>query len=165
MAEVADDPRVDERSGVNVRYVEPDELGGPFQLLVSDLSFISLTLVLDRLRALTLPGADLVLLVKPQFEVGRDRLGRTGVVRSTEQRVEAVVRVAAEAERMGLTVHGLARSPIAGGDGNVEVLLWCRHPSADPPPRPGLSVDAARVEPLVVDRAGGPPRPSKETLS
>ena len=77
-------------SGTNIRGVGPDDVGGPFELVVADLSFISLTLVMPVLAELVLPGGDLVGLVKPQFEVGRDRLGKTGVVRSQEQRDEAV---------------------------------------------------------------------------
>ena len=68
----------------------PDDVGGPFELVVADLSFISLTLVMPVLAELLLPGGDLVVLVKPQFEVGRDRLGKTGVVRSQERASEAV---------------------------------------------------------------------------
>ncbi len=125
-AAVADDPRVIERSGVNIRETGPDDLGGRFDLLVADLSFISLTVVMPVLADLVTSGGDLVLLVKPQFEIGRDRLGKTGVVRSAEQRDEAVASVRAAAERAGLTVQAVVPSRVQGGTGNVEYFLWAR---------------------------------------
>ena len=121
---IQDDPRVDERSGVNVRDVSAAELGGPFDLLVADLSFISLTIVLPALAALVHPGGDLVLLVKPQFEVGRDRLGSDGVVRSEQQRREAVEAVRSAARRDRLTVRRVVPSALSGASGNVEYFLW-----------------------------------------
>jgi 23S rRNA (cytidine1920-2'-O)/16S rRNA (cytidine1409-2'-O)-methyltransferase len=72
------------------------------------------------------PGGDLVLLVKPQFEIGRERLGKTGVVRSAQQRDEAVDAVRTAAERAGLTVRAVVSSRVAGGTGNVEFFLWAR---------------------------------------
>ncbi len=83
--EVADDPRVTERSGTSIRDVGAGDLGEPFEVVVADLSFISLRLVLDRIAGLMTPTADAVLLVKPQFEVGRERLARTGVVTSPHE--------------------------------------------------------------------------------
>jgi 23S rRNA (cytidine1920-2'-O)/16S rRNA (cytidine1409-2'-O)-methyltransferase len=121
---IADDPRVDERSGVNVRQVDVAELGGPFDLLVADLSFISLTVVMPALAALAAPGADLLLLVKPQFEIGRDRLGADGVVRSEQQRQEAVDAVRTAAQRSGLSVLRVVASGLTGASGNVEYFLW-----------------------------------------
>jgi 23S rRNA (cytidine1920-2'-O)/16S rRNA (cytidine1409-2'-O)-methyltransferase len=121
---IADDPRVDERSGVNVRQVDAAELGGPFDLLVADLSFISLTVVMPALVGLTRPGSDLLLLVKPQFEIGRERLGGDGVVRSEQQRREAVGAVRAAAEQCGLSVLRVVTSGLTGASGNVEFFLW-----------------------------------------
>lgn len=121
---IASDLRVTERSGVNVRSADVADLGGPFDLLVADLSFVSLTVVMPALGALVAPAADLVLLVKPQFEVGRERLGRDGVVRSEAQRAEAVDAAHAAAERAGLTVHAVRPSQVAGASGNVEYFLW-----------------------------------------
>jgi 23S rRNA (cytidine1920-2'-O)/16S rRNA (cytidine1409-2'-O)-methyltransferase len=83
--EVAENDRVDERSGVNIRDVRPGDLGDDFDVVVADLSFISLRLVLDVVVSVMTPNADAVLLVKPQFEVGRDRLARTGVVTSPHE--------------------------------------------------------------------------------
>ena len=122
--EVAEDPRVTERSGVNVRGVQPNDLGGPADLVVADLSFISLQVVLGVLATLTTPDGDLVVLVKPQFEVGRDRLGHGGVVRSARERARAIVEVATVAEASGLHPLGIRASPLRGTTGNVEYLLW-----------------------------------------
>ncbi len=126
---LATDPRVTERSGVNIRAVGTDpgsvrDLGGPFDLLVADLSFISLGLVVEVLAALVDPHGDLVLLVKPQFEVGRERLGKGGIVRSAEQRLQAVRDVVAAAAAVGLGLRGLIRSPRQGAGGNQEYLGW-----------------------------------------
>jgi 23S rRNA (cytidine1920-2'-O)/16S rRNA (cytidine1409-2'-O)-methyltransferase len=120
------DPRVSVHEGLNVRYMTPDVIGGPVQLTVADLSFISLTLVLEPLAACTRPGGDLVLMVKPQFEIGKDRLGRTGVVNSERERRMAVGKVASAALDAGLELHGLAASPLPGQDGNVEYFLWIK---------------------------------------
>jgi 23S rRNA (cytidine1920-2'-O)/16S rRNA (cytidine1409-2'-O)-methyltransferase len=121
---LARDPRVTERSGLNIREVRPADLGGPFDLLVADLSFISLALVLPDLAALVGPGSDLLLLVKPQFEIGRERLGSDGVVRSEQQRRESVDAVRAAAERAGLTVRAVVPSRLVGASGNAEYFLW-----------------------------------------
>lgn len=126
---VAQDPRVIEISGQTVRGMSPDVVGGPAPVVVADLSFISLRLVLDTLSTLTAPGGHLVTLIKPQFEIGRDRLGRTGVVNSTQQRREVLNGVMDAARAVGLQVHGLMRSPVVGGTGNTEYLMWCRHRS------------------------------------
>lgn len=120
------DRRVHVHEGLNVRYLDMDELGGPASLVVADLSFISLRLVMPPLARAADPGGDLVLMVKPQFEVGREALGRTGVVGSRQQRRGAVAGVVDAANRAGLEVRGLARSPLPGQDGNVEFFLWLR---------------------------------------
>ncbi len=132
-AEVADDPRVTDVPGTNVREVDPEAVGGPFELVVADLSFISLTVVLRSLRALVRDDGDLVVLVKPQFEVGRERLSRTGVVTSVHERRRVLAEVVDVALELGLQLHGALPSPIAGGDGNREFLLWLR------PGRPGAA--------------------------
>lgn len=123
---VREDPRVSERSGLNIRHVAPGDLGDAFDLVVGDLSFISLSLVLPVLPELCLPGADLVLLVKPQFEVGRDRLGRDGLVPRVQDRFAVLERLDREARETGLTPVDLARSPVLGATGNVEYLWWLR---------------------------------------
>ncbi|MDQ1686089.1 MAG: rRNA (cytidine1920-2-O)/16S rRNA (cytidine1409-2-O)-methyltransferase, partial [Frankiaceae bacterium] len=120
------DPRVVVVERTNVRTLGADAIGGPVQLVVADLSFISLTLVLAPLAAVAVDGADLLLLVKPQFEAGRDRVGRGGVVRDPEVRIETVLEVASAAAAAGLDVHGAHRSPLPGPAGNVEYFLWMR---------------------------------------
>lgn len=130
---VADDPRVCERSGTSIRDVRPGDLGPAFDVVVADLSFISLRLVLPVLPPLMTPDADAVLLVKPQFEVGRDRLARTGVVTSVHERRRVLDEVVAAAGSEGLHRRGLAPSPIRGTTGNEEYLLWVTTGDRPPP--------------------------------
>ncbi|ALE05404.1 hemolysin [Arthrobacter sp. ERGS1:01] len=118
------DPRVDVHEGVNIRYMEATEIGGPADLTVCDLSFISLTMVMAPLALATRPGGDLLLMVKPQFEVGKERLARTGVVGSDNERRRAVGQVASSAVENGLVLRGLGTSTLPGQDGNVEYFLW-----------------------------------------
>ncbi|MFI0479803.1 TlyA family RNA methyltransferase [Actinomadura sp. 9N215] len=126
------DDRVTVLERTNVRDLRPDMLGGtPPDLVVGDLSFISLRLVLGPVRACTAPGADFAMMVKPQFEVGKDRVGAGGVVRDPELRAAAVRGVAEHAATLGLGVLGVAASPLPGPSGNVEYFLWLR---AEAPP-------------------------------
>jgi 23S rRNA (cytidine1920-2'-O)/16S rRNA (cytidine1409-2'-O)-methyltransferase len=134
--ELRADPRVEVHEGLNIRYLEASHIGGEVDLVVADLSFISLTLVVGPLAAATRPGGELVLMVKPQFEVGRENLGRTGVVSSPELRRRAVAGVVEAAGRAGLALAGLARSPLPGQDGNVEFFLWLRKPAVPGSPQP-----------------------------
>lgn len=129
VAQIREDSRVVVYEGLNVRYLEPESIGGVVDLVVADLSFISLTLVLEALAKATKPGGSLVLMVKPQFEVGREFLNRTGVVTNPQLRRSAVQAVVAKANQVGLALRGLARSPLAGQDGNAEFFLWL---AADP---------------------------------
>lgn len=127
------DPRVRVYERTNVRRLTPEMIGGPVRLTVADLSFISLRLVLPALTACTEPDGDLIPMVKPQFEVGRDRVG-DGVVRDPRLRAEAVIEVARTAQTMGYGVAGVVRSPLPGPSGNVEFFLWLRRdaPPVDP---------------------------------
>jgi 23S rRNA (cytidine1920-2'-O)/16S rRNA (cytidine1409-2'-O)-methyltransferase len=118
------DPRVRVLDRVNARALTPAEVGEPVELVVGDLSFIPLRLVLPALRGCAAPDADFVLLVKPQFEVGRERLGAGGVVRDPALHAEVVREVAAVAGGLGLGVRGVTASPLPGPAGNVEYLLW-----------------------------------------
>ena len=122
--EVAADPRVEERSGTNIRDVRPGDLGEPFDVVVADLSFISLRRGLPVLPPLMTQDGDAVLLVKPQFEVGRERLARTGVVTSPHERQRTLDEVLRAAESAGLHRRGLEPSPLRGTTGNQEYLLW-----------------------------------------
>lgn len=131
--------RADERVRVldrtNVRELTEKQLGGELvDLVVGDLSFIPLGLVLPALLRCTKPEADLVLMVKPQFEVGRERLGSGGVVRSPELRATAVRAVGGQAMALGLGALGVTASPLPGPSGNVEYFLWLRAgaPALDP---------------------------------
>lgn len=129
------DDRVTVRDRTNVRELTLDAVGGePVDVVVGDLSFISLGLVLPALLRCAAPDADLVPMVKPQFEVGRERLGSGGVVRSERLRAEAVTQVAAQAAALGLGVRGVTASPLPGPSGNVEYFLWLRAgaPELDP---------------------------------
>lgn len=118
------DQRISVFEGLNVRYLQPEDIGGEVDLVVADLSFISLRLVLDALARVTRPGGSLVLMVKPQFEIGREALNKTGVVTNPQLRRSAVEAVIEKAKQVGLSLRGLARSPLAGQDGNVEFFLW-----------------------------------------
>jgi 23S rRNA (cytidine1920-2'-O)/16S rRNA (cytidine1409-2'-O)-methyltransferase len=125
------DDRVTVLDRTNVRELTTDQLPYRPDLVVGDLSFISLVLVIPALRAVSTDDADLVLMVKPQFEVGRAQLGKGGVVREPRQRVEAVLRVAGAAHELGLGVVDVSASPLPGPSGNVEYFVWFR---ADAPP-------------------------------
>ncbi|MEV5830846.1 TlyA family RNA methyltransferase [Spirillospora sp. NPDC052242] len=122
------DDRVTVLERVNIRDLEPGMLGDgpPPDLVVGDLSFISLKLVLDPVRRCVAPDADYAVMVKPQFEVGKDRVGAGGVVRDPELRADAVRGVAAHAATLGLGVRGVTASPLPGPSGNVEYFLWLR---------------------------------------
>ena len=119
---------------VNVRQLQPGQVAPAPDLVTADLSFISLTLALPALIRCAGPEADFVLMVKPQFEVGRGRVGAGGVVRDPALREEAVASVAAAAWDLGLGVAGLTASPLPGPSGNVEYFLWLRRgaPALDP---------------------------------
>ena len=124
------DPRVLVREGLNVRDLRAEDIDGPVDLVVSDLSFISLRLVLAPLAGVCRPGAELLLMVKPQFEVGRRALPRSGVVTDPDARRDAVAGVAAAALGAGLAPRGLTRSGLAGQDGNAEFFLRLHRPDA-----------------------------------
>lgn len=121
------DERVRVLDRTNVRILTPDMIGGTVDLVVGDLSFISLGLVLPALAACTAPGADLLPMVKPQFEVGKERVGSGGVVRDPALRAEAVREVARVAAAHGLRTLGAVASPLPGPSGNVEYFLWLRN--------------------------------------
>jgi 23S rRNA (cytidine1920-2'-O)/16S rRNA (cytidine1409-2'-O)-methyltransferase len=125
------DDRVTVLDRTNVRALEPADLGEPVQLVVADLSFIPLGLVLPALLRCCTGDADLLPMVKPQFEVGRDRLPSGGVVRDPALRAEAVRQVARQAAELGLGVRAVTASPLPGPSGNVEYFLWL---SAAAPP-------------------------------
>jgi 23S rRNA (cytidine1920-2'-O)/16S rRNA (cytidine1409-2'-O)-methyltransferase len=124
--EIQQNPKVIILDRTNIRHLTGELVGDPIDLVVADLSFISLTLVLPALAAVSKPEADYVLMVKPQFEVGRERLGAGGVVRDPALRKAAVLEVAESAYDVGLGTLGVTASPLPGPAGNVEYFLWLR---------------------------------------
>jgi 23S rRNA (cytidine1920-2'-O)/16S rRNA (cytidine1409-2'-O)-methyltransferase len=122
------DPRVRSRERVNARYLTAEDLPEKVGVAVIDVSFISLTQVLPAVLPFLEPGGLLVALVKPQFEVGRERIGKGGVVRDAAARQEAIDTVAAFAREQGLEVRGVMDSPVPGPAGNVEALLVASKP-------------------------------------
>ena len=126
------DERVRLHERTNVRALTPEAIGGPVDLVVADLSFISLRLVLPALTACARADGDLLPMVKPQFEVGRERLGAGGVVRDRSHRTDAVFEVATAAASLGWGTAGVVASPLPGPAGNVEFFLWLRRDA--PPP-------------------------------
>lgn len=128
------DDRVDVHERTNVRSLTPEQIGGPVDVVVADLSFIGLRLVLPALLACTEPDGELLPMVKPQFEVGRDRLGSGGVVRDLGHRAEAVTAVAQFAHAQGWGTAGVVASPLPGPSGNVEFFLHLRRAAPAPDP-------------------------------
>ena len=121
------DPRVESVERTNVRDLAPGDLGPPFDLVVADLSFISLRAVLAPLLGLAAPGADLILLVKPQFEAGRDEAARgRGVIRDPEVWRRVLDEVVIALQATGAAIMGAMVSPLTGADGNVEFLVHAR---------------------------------------
>jgi 23S rRNA (cytidine1920-2'-O)/16S rRNA (cytidine1409-2'-O)-methyltransferase len=118
------DPRVVLHERTNVRSLDADAIGGAVSIVVADLSFISLRTVAPALLACAARGADLVLLVKPQFEAGREEAARgKGVIRDPEVHERVIGEVASALEDLGAAIMGTVQSPITGADGNVELLL------------------------------------------
>lgn len=156
---LAADPRVQVHDGTSIRGLRPDRLGGPVDLLVCDLSFISLTLVMEDLAALVRDGGQALLMVKPQFEVGRAHLPSSGVVTDPAAQRRAVADVARSAAAHGLRLLGVGASRLAGQDGNREFFLHLRRTAAGA----GLDqehcamIDAA-VHPARRDAEGGEQR-------
>ena len=128
--ELRQDRRVTVHDRTNIRHLTGEVIGDPIDLVVADLSFISLTLVLPALAAVSKSDADFVVMVKPQFEVGREKLGAGGVVRDPALRKSAVIEVADSAYDVGLGTLGIAASPLPGPAGNVEYFLWLRRGAA-----------------------------------
>lgn len=117
------DERVVWRENFNARYIEPHDIGEEIQMVVIDVSFISLTLILPA-AARIVESADVIALIKPQFEVGRENLGKGGIVRDAALRQSAIEKVKNCALESGFEWRGLIDSPIEGGDGNHEFLAW-----------------------------------------
>ncbi|MBU3716552.1 MAG: TlyA family RNA methyltransferase [Candidatus Nanopelagicaceae bacterium] len=126
------DPRVEVHDRTNIRELQLDEIGASAEMVVADLSFISLKTVLPALISLATSDADFLLMVKPQFEVGKERLGSGGVVREPQLRVSAVLEVAERAFELGIGCLGVTASTLPGPSGNVEYFLWLRRGAPAP---------------------------------
>jgi 23S rRNA (cytidine1920-2'-O)/16S rRNA (cytidine1409-2'-O)-methyltransferase len=120
------DPRVEVREKTNIRYLDLASLPCRADIATVDVSFISLKLVLPRLSALLLPRHQVIALIKPQFEVGKGRVGKGGVVRSAEDHVRTVAEIEEFAVRLGYKVAGITESPLLGAKGNKEFLVYLR---------------------------------------
>ncbi len=120
------DPRVIVREGINARYLRPEDIGEPVDFAVCDVSFISVTLILPAIVPILRPDAEMVILVKPQFEVGRGEVGKGGIVRDPALHQAACDRVEVAVRALGFGAD-LIESPILGAEGNKEFLLYARH--------------------------------------
>ncbi|MEM6614211.1 MAG: TlyA family RNA methyltransferase [Cyanobacteria bacterium P01_C01_bin.72] len=139
--------RVILKERTNIRHLTPLELYGDAPMAdlgVMDLSFISLTKVLEAFWNLLAPPKEVVLLVKPQFEVGREKVGKKGVVRDPGDRAAAIMQVWQAAQALGWQYHGLTISPITGPAGNVEYLLWLSTKDADT-----VSLDLEQIREII----------------
>ena len=136
------DPRVVCMEKTNIRYVTPDQIGGPLDFASVDVSFISLTKVLEPAKALLREGAQMVCLIKPQFEAGKDKVGKKGVVREQSTHREVIEKVIAYARGLGFRVLHLDYSPVKGPEGNIEYLV---HLANDNLPESEETADVAAV--------------------
>lgn len=141
------DPRVVNLERTNVRYLTREQVPEPIDLAVMDLAFISIKLVLPAVHRLLKENGDVLCLVKPQFEAGREKVGKKGVVREKETHLEVVERLLAFFPEAGFTPLGLSFSPIRGPEGNIEYLAWLKkgtHPA--PALDPAAVVEASHME-------------------
>lgn len=142
--------RCDERvvcmEKTNFRYVTDEQIPEPIDFASVDVSFISLTKILPPARALLRMQGEMVCLIKPQFEAGREKVGKKGVVRDQKVHVEVVRSVTDYAEKIGFSVKGLTYSPIKGPEGNIEYLMWIEKSAEEPA---GDTERAARIEAVV----------------
>lgn len=119
---IRSDPRVVVMERTNIRYVTPEQLGEPLDLSVIDVSFISLKIVLPAIKMLLKPTGQVLCLVKPQFEAGREKVGKKGVVREPETHKEVLDNFVALAKELQFNILGLTFSPVKGPEGNIEFL-------------------------------------------
>ncbi len=136
---IRSDPRVVVMERTNVRYVTPEQLGEPLDLSVIDVSFISLKIVLPVIKTFLKPTGQVLCLIKPQFEAGKDKVGKKGVVREPAVHKEVLDMFVALAQELEFNILGLTFSPVKGPEGNIEFLA---HLSLD---KPGISPDTEAV--------------------
>ena len=134
------DPRVWVHENYNARYMKPEDLPQVPTLAVTDVSFISLKLILPPMAEVLLPGGEIVSLIKPQFEAGREKVGKKGVVRDEKVHLEVVQSFVEFFPTAGFTLMGLDFSPIRGPEGNIEYLAWLRCGAQEAP-----AIDPAAV--------------------
>ncbi len=137
---IRSDPRVVVMERTNIRYVTPADIGEPLDLSVVDVSFISLKIVLPAIKALLKEDGQVLCLIKPQFEAGKEKVGKKGVVREPETHKEVLDKFVALAGELGFTILGLTFSPVKGPEGNIEFLGHLT--LAD---KPGITPDTAQV--------------------
>ena len=137
---IRSDPRVVVMERTNVRYVTPEQLGEPLDLSVIDVSFISLKIVLPTIKTLLKPTGQVLCLIKPQFEAGKDKVGKKGVVREPETHKEVLDSFVALANELNFKILGLTFSPVKGPEGNIEFLAHLTLADV-----PGIQPDTAQV--------------------
>ena len=145
------DERVVCMEKMNIRYIAPEDIGGEKLDFASvDVSFISLSKVLPPVWPLLKEGAEMVCLIKPQFEAGREEVGKKGVVRDRKVHEEVILRTADFVKETGFVIRGLTYSPIRGPEGNIEYLIWIRRPDGKETDG-GVEVTGERVAELVAE--------------
>ena len=143
---IRNDPRVVVMERTNIRYVTPEDLGQPLDLSVIDVSFISLSLVLPVVKTLLKPTGQVLCLIKPQFEAGKDKVGKKGVVRDAAVHEEVLQNFIALAKSLGFTIRNLTFSPVKGPEGNIEFLAHLSlQPGEDSYTAPGDLVTQAHA--------------------
>lgn len=144
------DDRVKVMEKTNIRYVTPEDIGEPVDFVSIDVAFISLTKVLEPVKAIMKEGASMVCLIKPQFEAGREKVGKKGVVRDKSVHIEVIRSVISYAGSLGFTICGLDYSPIRGPEGNIEYLLYVKNENH---PFDGISPEGEKTIQQVVKDA------------
>ena len=143
---IRSDPRVVVMERTNIRYVTPDQLGEPLDLSVIDVSFISLKIVLPAIKELLKEDGQVLCLIKPQFEAGKEKVGKKGVVRDISVHKEVLRDFVANAEALGFGVKGITFSPIKGPEGNIEYLGWLQQDGVSNPIDTDAIADASHGE-------------------
>ena len=127
---IRSDERVISKEGINIRYLSNEDLPELVDLVVIDVSFISLTRILGPVFSVLKPTGSIICLIKPQFELQKEQVGKGGIVREPELHEEAVEKIRRFVEEeLGKSWRALTRSPISGTDGNIEFLAWLKHPA------------------------------------
>ena len=147
---IRSDPRVVTMERTNIRYVKPEDLGQPLDLSVVDVSFISLRIVLPAIRALLKPSGQVLCLIKPQFEAGKEKVGKKGVVRDPEVHRQVLDGFVELARQLEFAILGLTFSPVKGPEGNIEFLAHLTRES-----REGICPDTAAIVAAAHGALGG----------